>query len=118
MFKKIKATIKPLNLVEVREALEDLGIKEVTISRCKNFGPQKGQTMIFRGKKQTSDFLSEIRLEMIMEEEKVGKVIEIIQKTERTAKAGNGMISILSLGEAFPFGTSGSVGIPALVTKE
>ena len=44
MFKKIKAMIEPLHLDEVREALEELGIKGVTISKCKNLGPQSGLT--------------------------------------------------------------------------
>ena len=39
MFKKIKAMIEPLHLDEVKDALEELGIKGVTISKCNNFGP-------------------------------------------------------------------------------
>ena len=109
MFKKIKAMIEPLNLDEIGEALEELGIEGVTISKSKNFGDWKGQTMIFRGKKQATDFLSEIRLEMVVEEEMAGKVIDIIQKAEGTAKDGDCRISILPVEKVVPLETNGPV---------
>ena len=89
MYKKIKALIEPLHLDEVKEALEKLGIKGVTISNCRNVTSLKGPAMIFRGKERATDFLSEIGLEMVVDQELAGKVIETIQKADG-AGAGQG----------------------------
>jgi nitrogen regulatory protein PII len=114
MFKQIKAVIEPGNLDEVQEALEELGIQGVTLLKCKSFSPQKGPTMIFRGKKQAADLLSEIRLELIVEQEMAGKVIEILQKAEKPSKERDWSISILPIEEVVPLETTGHVGHPPL----
>ena len=99
MFKKIKALIEPLNLDEVKEALEELGIRGVTISNCRNVSPQKGPAMIFRGKERATDFLSEIWLEMVVDQEQAGKVIETIQKADGVGGNKDGRISVLPIEE-------------------
>lgn len=100
MFKEIRAFIKPLNLNKVKQALEGLGVKEVTISKCKNFGPQIGPAMISRGKKLSTDFLSELRLEMVVDQEMAARVIETIQKADGAGREKGGKISILTIEEA------------------
>lgn len=97
MFKKIRALIEPLNLDKVEEALEGLGVKEVTISKCKNFGPQLGPARISRGKKLSTDFLSELRLEIIVDQEMAARVIETIQRADRTGWNKDGKISVMPI---------------------
>lgn len=107
MFKKIKALINPFNLDEVKGALEELGIKEVTISKCRNFGFQNGPTLIFRGKRQTADFRPKIRLEMVVDQEQAGKVIETIRTAEGAGWDKDGRISVMSIEEGIAIEASG-----------
>ena len=95
MFKKVKALIEPLDLEEITQALGDLGIEEVTIGKSKNFGRTRGRTRILRGKKQIADFLPEICLEIIVEQEMTQRVIQVIEKAERAADLPDGRIAIL-----------------------
>jgi nitrogen regulatory protein PII len=99
VFKKIKALIDPLNLDEIREALEELGIQGVTASNCRQVSPRKGPAKIFRGKERATDFLSEIGLEMVVDEELAGRVIETIQRADGVGWDKEGKISILPIEE-------------------
>jgi nitrogen regulatory protein P-II 1 len=99
MFKKIKALIDPLHLDDIKEALEGLNIQGVTISNCRNVIPRKGPATIFRGRTQATDFLSEIWLEMVVDEDLAGKVIETIQNADGAGRDMDGKISVLSIEE-------------------
>ena len=99
MVKKIEAIIKPFKLDEVKDALNDLGVKGMTISEVKGFGRQKGHTEIYRGAEYIIDFLPKIKIEVVVEKEMVSKVVELIQKTARTGKIGDGKIFVLPVDE-------------------
>ena len=99
MVNKIEAIIKPFKLDEVKDALNDLGVKGMTISEVKGFGRQKGHTEIYRGAEYVIDFLPKIKIEVVVEKEMVGKVVEVIQKTARTGKIGDGKIFVLPVDE-------------------
>jgi nitrogen regulatory protein P-II 1 len=99
MVNKIEAIIKPFKLDEVKDALNDLGVKGMTISEVKGFGRQKGHTEIYRGAEYVIDFLPKIKIELVVEKEMVSKVIELIQKTARTGKIGDGKIFVLPVEE-------------------
>ena len=114
MFKKIKALIEPLNLDEVKEALEELGIKWVTISNCRNVSPQKGPAMIFRGKERATDFLSEIWLEIMVDQELAGKIIETIQKADRAGGDKDSKISVMPIEEVISLESPECAGYPGL----
>ncbi|MBI5605383.1 MAG: P-II family nitrogen regulator [Deltaproteobacteria bacterium] len=94
MLKKIRAMIHLFELDNVKEAFNDLGIKEMTVSKVQELAVQKGQPMFFRGKKQTSDFQPEIRFEVVVEQEMAEKVIAIIQMADSRRKVGDGKIFI------------------------
>ena len=99
MVNKIEAIIKPFKLDEVKDALNDLGVKGMTISEVKGFGRQKGHTEIYRGAEYVIDFLPKIKIEVVVEKEMVSKVVELIQKTARTGKIGDGKIFVLPVDE-------------------
>ena len=67
MLKKIEAIIKPFKLDEVKDALNDMGIKGMTISEVKGFGRQKGHTEIYRGAEYVIDFLPKVKIEVVVE---------------------------------------------------
>ena len=99
MLKKIEAIIKPFKLDEVKDALNDMGIKGMTISEVKGFGRQKGHTEIYRGAEYVIDFLPKVKIEVVIEQELTGKVVEVIQQAARTGKIGDGKIFVLPVEE-------------------
>ncbi len=111
--KKIDAIIKPFKLDEVREALNDVGVQGITVSEVKGFGRQKGHTELYRGAEYTVDFLPKIKVETVVDEELVGKVVEAIQKASHTGKIGDGKIFIYSVDEVIRIRT-GEKGSEAL----
>ncbi|WP_022853333.1 P-II family nitrogen regulator [Thermodesulfatator atlanticus] len=93
--KKIEAIIKPFKLEEVKEALAEIGIKGMTVSEVKGFGRQKGHREIYRGAEYIVDFLPKVKIELIVDDDQVEKVVETIINSARTGKIGDGKIFIL-----------------------
>ena len=98
--KKIEAIIKPFKLDEVRAALDEVGVKGMTLSEVKGFGRQKGHTELYRGAEYTVDFLPKARLEVVVNDEEVTNVVDAISKAASTGKIGDGKIFILPVDEA------------------
>ncbi|MDA0873263.1 MAG: P-II family nitrogen regulator [Proteobacteria bacterium] len=98
--KKIEAIIKPFKLDEVREALSEIGIMGMTASEVKGFGRQKGHTELYRGAEYIVDFLPKIKLDIVVSDKMVDKVVETITKTAQTGKIGDGKIFIMNVEEA------------------
>jgi len=98
--KLIVAIIKPFKLEEVKEALAQLGIEGMTVTEVKGFGRQKGHTEIYRGSEYTVDFLPKVKIEIVVTDEIVGRVIENIAKAAKTGKIGDGKVFVLPLDDA------------------
>jgi len=98
--KKIEAIIKPFKLDEVKEALTEVGIHGMTVAEVRGFGRQKGHTEVYRGAEYVVDFLPKVKIEIVVADEMVGKVIETIQKAAHTGKIGDGKIFVLPVEEA------------------
>ena len=98
--KKIEAIIKPFKLDEVREALSEIGIMGMTATEVKGFGRQKGHTELYRGAEYIVDFLPKIKLDIVVSDKIVDKVVETITKTAQTGKIGDGKIFIMNVEEA------------------
>jgi len=93
--KKIEAIIKPFKLDEVKEALAREGIQGLTVSEVKGFGRQKGHTELYRGAEYVVDFLPKIKLELLVSDGKAIACVELIEKTARTGRIGDGKIFVL-----------------------
>ena len=98
--KKIEAIVKPFKLDDVREALTDLGITGMTVTEVKGFGRQKGHTEVFRGAEYAVDFLPKIKIELVLPDDQVERVIEVIVETARSGKVGDGKIFVLPVEDA------------------
>jgi nitrogen regulatory protein PII len=98
--KKIEAIIKPFKLDEVREVLSDLGIMGLTATEVKGFGRQKGHTELYRGAEYVVDFLPKVKLDIVVADEMVDKVIDSITKTAHTGKIGDGKIFVMNVEDA------------------
>jgi nitrogen regulatory protein P-II 1 len=97
--KKIEAIIKPFKLDEVRDRLSETGVQGMTISEVKGFGRQKGHSELYRGAEYITDFLPKIKIELVVPDTLVNKVIEVIRVTARTGKIGDGKIFVLPIQE-------------------
>ncbi|WP_299442722.1 P-II family nitrogen regulator [uncultured Rhodospira sp.] len=95
--KLIMAIIKPFKLDEVREALSALEIQGLTVSEVKGFGRQKGQTEIYRGAEYQVNFLPKVKIEIVVADDMVERVIEAIQNSARTDKIGDGKVFVLDV---------------------
>jgi len=93
--KKIEAIIKPFKLDEVKESLNSLELKGMTISEVKGYGRQKGHKEIYRGAEYMVDMNPKVKIEIIVEKEMVDTVVEKIISAARTGKIGDGKIFIL-----------------------
>jgi len=93
--KKIEAIIKPFKLEDLKEALTEAGINGMTITEVKGYGRQRGHTELYRGAEYVVDFLPKVKVEIVVEEEKVEEVIKIILNSTRTGKIGDGKIFVL-----------------------
>ncbi|MFV2005553.1 MAG: P-II family nitrogen regulator [Gammaproteobacteria bacterium] len=108
--KLIKAIIKPFKLDDVREALSEIGVTGITVSEVKGFGRQKGHTELYRGAEYVVDFLPKVKVETVVDDEAVEKVIEAVSAAASTGKIGDGKIFVLNVEQAVRIrtGESGS----------
>ncbi len=97
--KKIEAIIKPFKLDDVKDALNEIGVKGITVSEVKGFGRQKGHTELYRGAEYVVDFLPKVKLEIIAKDELVPSIIEVIEKSAKTGKIGDGKIFVTPVEE-------------------
>ena len=95
--KKIEAIIRPFKLEDVKIALVNSGIVGMTVSEVRGFGRQKGQVERYRGSEFTVEFLQKLKVEVVVENEKVSSVIEAIAEAAKTGEIGDGKIFISSI---------------------
>ena len=92
--KKVEAIIKPFKLEEVKDSLHAAGIQGLTVSEVKGFGRQKGQVERYRGSEFTVEFLQKLKVEVVVDNEKVDSVINAIAEAAKTGEIGDGKIFI------------------------
>lgn len=95
--KKIEAIIRPFKLEEVKEALVEFGIRGLTISEVRGYGRQKGHTETYRGSEYRIEFVPKIKIEVVIEDSKVEKIVDAILKTAKTGQVGDGKIFIYNV---------------------
>ena len=95
--KKIEAIIRPFKLEDVKIALVNAGIVGMTVSEVRGFGRQKGQVERYRGSEFTVEFLQKLKVEVVVENERVDSVIDAIAEAAKTGEIGDGKIFITSI---------------------
>ena len=98
--KKIEAIIKPFKLDDVKIALNEIGVKGMTISEVKGFGRQKGHKETYRGAEYQVDFVPKVKIDLVVDAEVSDQVVEAIQTHASSGKIGDGKIFVLPVGEA------------------
>jgi len=95
--KLITAVVKPFKLDEVKDALKGAGIAGITVSEVQGFGRQSGHTEVYRGTEYQIDFVPKMRLEVVVDDGEVDRVVEVIVTAARTGKIGDGKIWVSTL---------------------
>lgn len=97
--KKVEAIIKPFKLDDVKDGLSNLGIKGLTVTEVKGFGRQRGHKEVYRGAEYQVDFVSKIKIEVVMESDLVAQAVKVIQEKARTGEIGDGKIFLTPVEE-------------------
>ena len=111
--KNIMAIIKPFKLDAVREALTGIGIHGLTVTEVKGYGRQKGHTEIYRGAEYAVNFLPKLKVEVVIADGDVDRVVEAFTNTARSGQIGDGKIFVSSIEQAVRIRT-GESGADAL----
>ena len=106
--KKIEAIIKPFKLDEVKDALNQVGLKGITVLEAKGFGRQKGHTELYRGAEYVVDFLPKIKVEVVVDDGQLAGALEAIQNAARTGRIGDGKIFVSDIADVIRIRTGES----------
>jgi len=90
--KLVTAIVRPYALEDVRGALEQLGVLGMTIGEVRGYGRQKGHTELYRGAEYAVDLVPKIRIDAVVHEEQVDRVVGAITEAARTGKVGDGKV--------------------------
>ena len=113
--KKVEAIIKPHKLEDVKEALADVGVEGMTVTEVKGFGRQKGHTEIYRGSEYTVDFLPKVKIDIVIDDDRVEAVCKAVVEAANTNKIGDGKVFVSPVEEAIRIRT-GETGGEALTS--
>ncbi|MDP9237805.1 MAG: P-II family nitrogen regulator [Chloroflexota bacterium] len=98
--KKIEAIIRPEKLSVVRKAIEELGVLGVTITDVKGHGTQRGVEQRWRGTAYAVELLPKVKLETVIPDELVERVLQVIHEMARTGEIGDGKVFVLEIADA------------------
>jgi nitrogen regulatory protein P-II 1 len=90
--KLVTAIVKPFTLDDVKTSLEEAGVLGMTVSEVQGYGRQKGHTEVYRGAEYSVDFVPKVRLEVVVDDAIVDKVVDSIVRSARTGKIGDGKV--------------------------
>jgi nitrogen regulatory protein PII len=95
--KLVTAIVKPFKLDEVKEAVKGAGFAGLTVTEVKGFGRQGGHTELYRGAEYLIDFMPKVRLELVVRDDDVARVVEVLSTAARTGKIGDGKIWVTTV---------------------
>jgi nitrogen regulatory protein P-II 1 len=98
--KKIEAIIRPHRLDEVHEALQEIGLRGLTVTEVKGYGRQKGHSEVYRGSEYQITFLPKVKIELVVPDGVVDQAIAVILKHAKTGEIGDGKVFLLAVEEA------------------
>jgi nitrogen regulatory protein P-II 1 len=98
--KKIEIITRPFKLDDVKERLSELGVRGMTITEVSGFGRQRGHKEVYRGTEYQVDFVSKIKIDVIVDDSQVEEIIQAVQEIARTGKVGDGKIFVIPVDNA------------------
>jgi len=98
--KRIEAIVRPEKLEDIVEKLEALGHSGITVTQVEGHGRQKGIVEQFRGKEYKLLFIPKVKIEAIVKDDLVEKLIDAIVTTAFTGNVGDGKIFVSEVKDA------------------
>ena len=95
--KLVTAIIKPFKVDDVKEALKGAGVHGMTVSEVKGFGRQGGHTETYRGSEYQIDFVPKMKMELVIDDADVERVVDVIVKSASTGKIGDGKVWVTNV---------------------
>ena len=95
--KLIVGIIKPFKVDDVKEAVKELGVQGLTVSDVQGFGRQRGHTEVYRGAEYEIDFVPKVKLEVLVDDGDVDRVVQKLVETARTGKIGDGKVWVVPI---------------------
>ncbi len=97
---RVEAIIRPDKLQVVKAALEELDHAGMTLSEVRGHGVQRGVTEQWRGRTFAVEYLTKIKLEMVVKDADVDAIINRIVEAARTGEVGDGKIFVSPVSRA------------------
>ncbi len=97
--KLVTAVIKPFKLDDVKAALDGAGALGITVSEVQGYGRQRGHTEVYRGAEYKVDFRPTLRVDVIVDDADVERVLDAIVDAARTGKIGDGKAWVTAIDE-------------------
>jgi nitrogen regulatory protein P-II 1 len=111
--KRVEIITRPYKLDEIKEALTGMGIQGMTVTDVRGFGRQRGHKEVYRGAEYQVDFVSKVKIEIVIDDDLLDQTLEVIQQAAKTGKIGDGKIFVSSIDNAIRIRT-GESGASAL----
>lgn len=112
MMKKIEAYIQPSRLDALKDALIQVGISGMTVYQVQGFGRQRGYRQGEKGA-GGAKFLDKVKMEIVVEDEQVERILGIIADLAQTGTIGAGKVFVIPVEDALRVGT-GETGTAAI----
>lgn len=97
--KLVVAIVKPFKVDDVKTALQENGVTGMTISDASGFGRQGGHTEVYRGAEYKVDLVPKVRIEALVDDKEVAKVIEAVVAAAQTGNIGDGKVWVIPVDE-------------------
>jgi nitrogen regulatory protein P-II 1 len=111
--KKVEAIVRHHKLEDVKNGLSEQGISGMTVTEVRGFGRQKGHTEVYRGTEYTVDFVPKVKIEIVVDDNKLQAAIDTVVRSAQTGQIGDGKIFISDLADVIRIRT-GETGTSAL----
>jgi len=108
--KRVEIITRPYKLDEIKEALTGIGIQGMTVTEVKGFGRQRGHKEVYRGAEYQVDFVSKVKIEIVIDDDMLDQALDVIQQAAKTGKIGDGKIFISTIDDAIRIRTGESGG--------
>jgi len=106
--KRVEIITRPYKLDEIKEALTAMGIQGMTVAEVKGFGRQRGHKEVYRGAEYQVDFVSKVKIDIVIDDELLEQTLETIQQAAKTGKIGDGKIFVSTIDDAIRIRTGES----------
>lgn len=98
--KKVEMIIRPEMMEKVKAIIESAGAGGMTVSSVLGCGAQKGKKEVYRGTEMVVNLLHKLKIEVVVSDGLVDKLIDAVTAGIKTGEVGDGKIFVLPIDDA------------------